>query len=121
MGDAHVLRNGITQRQGRVAIEDPTVVGAFVGILGCAEVEDGHVAVNGNAAHGTPDLVAVGFDQDVDHLVLTIHRRCPRLFNIGEHAANGTGRVAIAVVGGTHPCLGEASAAVVVFANEAGH
>ena len=79
MGDTHILRNGVTQCQSRVAKKNPAVVSALVGIIVCAKVKDCHVAVDGNTAHGTPDMVAIGFNEDVNHLVLAVHGRNPRL------------------------------------------
>ncbi len=64
------------------------------------------------------------FAKDVNHFVLAVHRRNPRLAHPREHAADGTGGDTGRVVAGTHPCLSEAftvGTAIVEFTSQTCH
>ena len=55
-------------------------------------------------------IVVFPFGNDVNHLVLTRHRGCPRLGNPTEHAADGSCGTTCRTVGSSQPCFGKASA-----------
>ena len=84
-------------------------------------VEDGEQAVDGSTAPCVLDIIAVAVNEDVGKLVLRPHGGNPRLRDIRHQGAHGAGGFMRAVVGGTHPRLGEAVAAIVVLAHQTGH
>ena len=91
MGNIHVGWNGIAHGERRVAEEEPELIGGQTLSIRVVLVKNLHVAVGRNAAEGALDasvfredvvqgaLDASVFREDVVHLVLTIHRRLPRL------------------------------------------
>ena len=53
-------------------------------------------------------IAAFPFRKDVNHLILTRHRRCPWLGNPAEHATDGARRMACRTIGSSQPRLGKA-------------
>ena len=65
-------------QQARVAKEDPSVVGGT--IVARSGIEDIHITVQGSAAEGVAEEVSASpSGEDVDHFVLAVHGRRPRL------------------------------------------
>ena len=121
MGHRHGLRGLGANRQARVTIDDPRLVGAHGLLCGSAVlVEDAEQTIDADTAKGDFVGGTTGVARDnVDALVLGPHRRNPRLADVRHQRTDGTR--GIVVVCGIHPSLGEAVAAVVVLTHKTGH
>ena len=82
-------------------------------------VENTEQAVNAKTTPAVHVAGSAASHKDVNAFILGPHGRDPRLTDIRHQGTDGTR--GFVVIGGIHPCFGEAVTAMVVLTDEASH